>query len=91
MNAQGTIASNAVLSMRVGIAAIYVAAGVAGKRPARSITTPITPFQLSARRAAGQDGSANNMPHYTLTLTGRTALALGCLCITAGFIVGRFL
>jgi len=31
------------------------------------------------------------MPHYTLTLSGRMALALASLCIAAGFIAGRFL
>jgi hypothetical protein len=29
------------------------------------------------------------MPHYTLTLSGRWALALASLCIAVGFILGR--
>jgi hypothetical protein len=28
------------------------------------------------------------MPHYTLTLSGRWALALASLCVCAGFILG---
>lgn len=31
------------------------------------------------------------MPHYTLTFSGRWALALASLCIAAGFILGRVL